>query len=468
MKKIDIDFFEYESEKYENSLDNVFKKVNGVFYTDSELARAIVKFLRLPKDASYIDPCCGTGSFLYELSKLGIKKIYGCDFDLSAVEICRELTCLDKIYKIDTLGRTGQEILSDIKVDKFDYVIGNPPYAPIAKDVNIKCDESFMSLVRESGSNLFVAAIYRAFELAKDDGIISFIVPKNLLHVSSYQRLRKVLLKEKSIISIIELGIHFKAVRGEQVVITFKNKYSENNNINFYKYNNGKIKFMSSAPQDYYENEIIVFTSNKERYIYDKLRTSYDGLEKVCSKAIHRGRNKNSEALKGKQIRKYGFKEKEIPKTGTQLFIQNIFAAEAGITACFGGSLIPSETITVVNLESIEIAKYILGLLSSRVCNYYLIRFLFNNSRLTIHTDAKYLNKIPIVLDEKKKNIVVELVEAIEKTKYMSKEWFLLNEQINNVVYEIYNIKSKDKKYIESEMRKISSAKWYEDYYNWE
>jgi hypothetical protein len=92
-----------------------------------------------------------------------------------------------------------------------------------------------------------------------------------------------------------------------------------------------------------------------------------------------------------------------------------------------------------------------------------LIRFGFNNSRLTIHTDAKYLNGIPIVVNDDAFETVVDIVNKMETVEYMCDEWYTLNEELNDIVYEIYKLNIKDKKHIENEMRKISASKWYND-----
>jgi len=461
MSKKNNNTFSENSLSYENSLNEEFKKNNGIFYTDLQLANAVIDFLHIPQNASIIDPSCGTGSFLHCLEQKGYTDITGCDFDLKTVRKCKELTGLQSVYKMDTLGNDGEKILKKVKKEKFDYVIGNPPYAPLGNGVDIATTPAFMKTVKESGNNLFVAAIYRAFEIAKEDGYVSFIIPKNLLHISSYKALRERLLNEKRLVSVIELGIHFKTVRGEQIVLTFQNQYVEGNKIKFYQYNKGEIKFMSEISQDYYSDEIIVFTGNNEVPIYDKLKQSYGQLGEVCSENIRRGRDKSEDAIRGKQIRKFGFKDVEVPEEGNQIFIQNIFSAEAGITASFGGNLKSSETVTTVKLENTRMCKYVLGLLHSRVCNYFLIRFGFNNSRLTIHTDAKYLNNIPIVVDDDAFEEVVDIVNQMENTEYMDEEWFELNEKLNDIVYEIYQLNVNDKNHIEKEMRKISARKWY-------
>ena len=459
LKNID---FVTQSTVYENLLDDKYKKNNGIFYTDLELANAIVDFLAIPKNSTIIDPCCGTGSFLYSLKSHGYKRVFGCDFDEAVVLQCKKLTNMRNVKCIDTLGNSGKQVLKCISREQFDYVIGNPPYVPISGNTILETTPDFSDIVKESGNNLFVAALYRAFEICKESGIISVIVPKNFLHISCYKKIREKLLKEKRIISVIELGIHFKAVRGEQIVLTFQNcAANKDDKITFYSYNKGEIQKLSSVLQSYYNDEIIVFTSEEEVVLYDKLKASYNQLGKICVEVIRRGRDKSSDAVKGKQIRKFGFKNRNVPNRGNQIFIQNIFSAEAGLTASFAGNLKSGETVTIVKMESEELCKYVLGLLHSRVCNYFLIRFEFNNSRLTIHTDAKYLNQIPIVVDNIAMADVVNIVKKMEEVEYMSAEWFELNESLNAIVYDIYKLSEEDRRYIEGEMRKISAGKWY-------
>lgn len=459
----DLTFKEYSesSDRYEKELDGDFKKKNGIFYTDLSLVKTVIDFLNIPKGAKILDPNCGTGSFLYELKQRGYTEIFGCDFDKPTVEKCKEITKLNTISCIDTIGNSGEKILEELSQERFDYIIGNPPYAPLAGDTIIDSTRDFVGMVKSSGNNLFVGAIYRMFELVKEEGFVSIVIPKNMLHISSYQLMRDEFIKNKCLISVVELGIHFRAVRGEQIVLTFQNCYKKDNKIKFYIHNKGTISFMSEISQDYYNDEILVFTDNKEVHIYDKLKKVYPKLEEVCANRIRRGRDKSELALRGKQIRKFGFKDVELAKNGAQIFIQNIFAAESGMIASYAGDLVCGETVTIVELNNKKMAKYILGLLNSRLCNYFLIRFKFNNSRLTIHTDAKYLNDIPIVTNEDYVDKIVAKVRKLETVDYMQKEWFELNEELNDLVYKAYKISARDKKHIESEMRKISAAKWY-------
>ena len=239
------------------------------------------------------------------------------------------------------------------------------------------------------------------------------------------------------------------------------NKPQTNSKIKYYTYEKGVITYMSEVPQSFYSDEIIVFTSNLEIPIYNRLKSIMPNMKKVCYTPIHRGHSTDADAVRGKQLRKYGIKDQELPTTGNQVFVQNIFSAESGIIASFGGNRKAAETVTIVTLPNTDSAKYILGLLHSRLCNYFLIRFAFNNSRLTIHTDAQYLNTIPVITNTLFYYEVIEIVKKMENSEYMSDEWFALNEELNEVVYSIYGLLPEEKMYIETEIRKIHSMKWF-------
>lgn len=461
----DFNKFKEISSAFEHSLENDYKKKQGVYYTDVQLSYKIIEFLDLDDTKTFYEPNCGSGSFIYAAQKYGFKKIYGADIDKEMVTLARKLTGLkaNQIKIIDTIGNRSNDILKKFKVGKkFDYIIGNPPYVPVTQDNAINSEDYFfLRNIKDSGNNLFIASLYKALEIVEEQGLVSFIIPKNFLHVSSYALLRKRLLKENTIHSIIDLGKYFKGVRGEQIVFTLINKLSYSNKIKFCKLEeNTEIVVLSEIEQSFYSNEILFFKSNKEFELYKKLNQTYQSFDDICTGYVGRGRNKDTSAISGKEIRKFGFKNKAVPQNGNQIFIQNIYSAEAGIIASFAGELLASETVTVFTDGDEKMCRYILGILHTRLCNYYLIKFCFNNSKLTMHTDAKYLKKIPLVKEEKTFNQVINIVKQLEKVEYMSSVWFEFLEDLNKLVYRIYNITPEEIHYIDNEMKKIQSEKW--------
>lgn len=452
---------------YESKLDENFKKNNGIFYTDLFLADKMVKSLHIKKKDVIMDPCCGTGSFVMTALSNGYKNVYGIDQDAEAITVCKKTTDNDKLMAMDTLGVSGDVIRSALELkEKVDFIIGNPPYAPLGDGVSIDSDTAFLSKVINSGSNLFVAALYRAFELVKEEGIISYIIPKNFLHVMGYSELRKYILNNKTIVSIVDLGMYFKKVRGEQIVITIKNvKPKDNSKIQLLQLVEAEFVKTTLIAQKFYEDEILLFRSSRDVRIYKNLTTKYDKFDDVCEGYVGRGKSKSSEAIIGKEIRKFGYKNHKTPKSGNQIFIQNIYSAEAGVIAAFGGDYEASQTVTVFTDGEEENCRYMLGILHSKLCNFFLFKYCYNNSRLTMHTDAKYLKKIPLVKygTKTETNEVVEIVKKIEKHDYMSEAWFDSVQELDEKVFKLFKLTALDAKFITEEMQKIQSKRWMKD-----
>lgn len=457
--------YSIKSKEYEKSLDSGYKKENGIFYTDIELAQKIIQFLNIPKDATIMDPCCGTGSFLISAKHLGHTSIYGADIDKKAVNVAKKEYGINNAKIIDTLANNGQEVLKKFKMKTpADFVVGNPPYAPIAKDIVIDTsDYLFLRNVKDSGSNLFIAALYRAFELAKPTGTISYIIPKNFLHVASYSMLRKMILNEKKIASIIDIGTYFKNVRGEQIVLTLENSFVKDNNITIYKYENKEFIKKAEVPQNFYRDEVLLFDSKEDFTIYRTLESTYKKFSDICTGYVGRGKSKSDTAIRGKDIRKFSFKNIPVPQKGNKVFIQNIYSAEAGIIASFAGDLEATETVTVFTDGDEKMCRYILGFLHSRLCNYYLLKFCYNNSRLTMHTDARYLKKLPLIINDTTFRQVISIVKSLENIEYMNDTWFEMVESLNNLIYQTYNIGEEERYHIDNQMKNIQSQRWNND-----
>ena len=454
------------SNLYESSLEISYKKENGVFYTHLSLAEKMLLELKVDKSSIILDPCCGVGVFIYAAQKHEFTNLYGVDKDEDAILFCKNNITSAHFASADSIAQDVETILSNINLsEQPDVIIGNPPYVPLTAETTFETDYLFKRRVSDLGNNLFIAALLRALDLVKVGGIVSYIIPKNFLHVQVYSLLRKELLEEKTIISIVDIGSYFKNVRGEQVILTIKNVKSEKKHkIKMKKYSSNRFVLMTSIPQAFFKNEILVFNCPEDYSIYKKLSSSYHTLNDFCKGYVGRGKSKSSDAITGKDIRKFGYKNRVLPTEGNTLFIQNIYSAEAGVIAAFGGNLEASQTITVFTDSDIKMCHYILGILHSRLCNLFLYKYCYNYSKLTMHTDAKYLKKIPLPsrrLQDKYFNQVLKLVTDLETGNYMEQTWFNNLEKLNQVIYEAYNISKKESEFIDSEMKRIQSKRWF-------
>ena len=88
------------------------------------------------------------------------------------------------------------------------------------------------------------------------------------------------------------------------------------------------------------------------------------------------------------------------------------------------------------------------------------MRFCFNGSKLTIHSDAKYLKKIPLIINDNRITDVVTITKSLEKIPYLSNEWYETVEKLNDVIYDIYNMTEEEIQYIDKQVKSIQSEKW--------
>ena len=151
---------------------------------------------------------------------------------------------------------------------------------------------------------------------------------------------------------------------------------------------------------------------------------------------------------------------------GNKVFIQNIYSAESGIIATFGGDLEASQTVTVFTDGDEKMCRYLLGILHSRLCNLFLYKYCYNYSKLTMHTDAKYLKKIPLPSQKQQAvyfDSILSLVTMLENNDYMSRAWFDCLEKLNQIIYKAYNITKEESEYVDAEIKRIQSKRWLAD-----
>ena len=206
-----------------------------------------------------------------------------------------------------------------------------------------------------------------------------------------------------------------------------------------------------------------MFDSKEDFTIYRTLESTYKKFSDICTGYVGRGKSKSDTALKGKDIRKFSFKNMPVPQKGNKVFIQNIYSAESGIIASFAGDLEATETVTVFTDGDEKMCRYILGFLHSRLCNYYLLKFCYNNSRLTMHTDARYLKKLPLIINDTTFRQVISIVKSLENIEYMNDTWFEMVESLNNLIYQTYNIGEEERYHIDNQMKNIQSQRWNND-----
>ncbi len=92
------------------------KNKYGQYFTRRTIAEYMTSLIRHEKDCHVLEPSCGKGVFLDCLSEAGFENVKGYEID---AELCRETNC----EKVEC-----KSFLSVPTSEKYDVIIGNPPY----------------------------------------------------------------------------------------------------------------------------------------------------------------------------------------------------------------------------------------------------------------------------------------------------------------------------------------------------
>ncbi|WP_257162685.1 DNA cytosine methyltransferase [Corynebacterium cystitidis] len=197
------------------------KRRLSAFYTEPLAAFAVLKRAWAPYSESsrvvrVLEPSVGSGVFLTILDQLITRqrvRITAYDIDPALSDVWKELeTHLENVESIEF-------VLSDFistDVEKFDLVIGNPPFGRQARNKNSK-----WSIHTEIAINFFSKA-------AAISDRVAFIFPKAILHAHTYRSLRERLLESFALKSVIDFGeTAFPDVLVETIGIHISKKSSE-------------------------------------------------------------------------------------------------------------------------------------------------------------------------------------------------------------------------------------------------
>jgi adenine-specific DNA-methyltransferase len=145
-------------------------------YTPRQVADAMVTALRPARDATWLEPCVGQGVFLLALADAGVarSKIFAVDLD--------PVTC-----ETDVLAATsrGLDFLtwSHSRGQRFDRIVGNPPYVPLSR-LHQRLKEAALA-VRVPGldqtvpptSNTWFAFLCGCVHILQKGGSLALVLP---------------------------------------------------------------------------------------------------------------------------------------------------------------------------------------------------------------------------------------------------------------------------------------------------
>lgn len=208
-------------------LNKTTKKSNGIYFTPLNIIsltlHSVMKYSNSNniKINSILEPSCGSCEFINYMNTIfkgifidGIeynKHIYKCikDLEFNSNRV--------KLYNMDYLESNDK---------KYDLIIGNPPYFVMKKEnVNKDYYKYF-----EGRPNIFVIFILHSLTKLKDNGILSFVLPKSFCNCTYYNNLREYIYKEYHIVDILDCSDEgYLETEQETIILTIANIKSNNN-----------------------------------------------------------------------------------------------------------------------------------------------------------------------------------------------------------------------------------------------
>ncbi|OGH50157.1 MAG: restriction endonuclease [Candidatus Levybacteria bacterium RIFCSPLOWO2_12_FULL_37_14] len=199
------------------------EKLRGGFYTPNSIAAFILKWgFNGNEENDVLEPSCGDGVFLEEIRNGNYKYKSVTAVEIDAVEA-------EKTKKIALLK--CKVIVSDFhefclkSSQKFDLVIGNPPYIRYQffdRKQQKMADEIFTraQLKYSKLTNAWVSFVIGSSLLLKEKGKIGFVLPAELLQVSFAQQLREFLAHFYNKINIISFKtLVFPEIQQEVILL---------------------------------------------------------------------------------------------------------------------------------------------------------------------------------------------------------------------------------------------------------
>ena len=350
--------------------------------------------------------------------------------------------------------------------NRFDVVIGNPPYVSV-KSISATDKKIFSkSLETAKGRfNLFTLFLERGHKLLKNQGVLSFILPEVLYTNTEYRHIRKYLLEKTHILIISNFSKRVFEAAVDTSVIIFKNEYD----------NNAEVRVLldlhqpvATIKQSSIEDIIPTKTPEHIENLLKKIKfgkAKLANIIEVQQGIIYSGQAKEDvfaneplderykKVLDGRDIQKYFInygakRENRYIKYTRELHRpreERLFLAKEKIvfprrSTSFVCAL-DTEQFYLLNTAYIALLKdanyslkYLVGILNSKLVNFF-----YQNTYIGWQITIPAINSIPIPkITSGNKAVVDSIVALVDQV--MASPQVEVEREIDRVVFELYEL----------------------------
>ena len=376
--------------------------------------------------------------------------------------------------------------------DGFDIVLGNPPYV-VLQGNNKSSDLSYFKKKYEVAKykvDLYHLFIEKSIKSIKANGICTLITPSNFTSNNYCEPLRKYILNNTDIISIVFYDENVFQASVNNLVFLAKKAHSGSNEIKFSfvkKDEESWNEFKKVAfPQEFFEKEgslLIPPSSDECSVLMDKIESQNCLLESVCQVNFGmqlRDRRKFPQDVTnetdrltefhkicytGKDIFPYGVYVRERycyfnreAKCGgcwdenVQLAVPKLLVRQIGDFPVVGidnnGYPLLNTGFIISQFKGIDI-HFLLGYLNSKIVKFYWTQKFGDNRKQFPKIKGTYLEKIPLRRNEKIEKEVASLSVEIVKLISKGEDYLELEKSINDWIYKLFEFTNNEIELVE-------------------
>ena len=419
--------------------------------------------------------------------------IFGADIDAQAVEVARlsllilaledatpeersraklqvHLQCGNSLVDMRNQNGKPHHFFNVVEGGGFDAVLGNPPYGAALSEVARRELAGAYDLSTTDTAALFMLLAHR---LTRRGGWNGFIVPKPFTYSANWRRVRARLLDELAV--LVDAGKVWRNVKLEQVIY-FLQRGRHRRHYALFSRADGDFVPLAAVPKhacktfDFLLNGV----TGEELAIACKMRSTGVFLGDLTTntrgsmlQALVRASGPGRRVIGGKQIRPFALHgQKGFLPDGAALppqalaepesiLVQNIVAHIANPYAhirIIGSIVSQKEAREIVLLDTVNqlanrgpsASHYLLALLSSRLVNWYVYRFIFARAIRTLHFDGPVSRRIPVpALDlavTRERSRHDRLVDLAKALRHSQRQRVWIQQQMDRIVYRLYGL----------------------------
>lgn len=460
---------------YQSLITEGERNITGQYYTCKSVVDYIIGGKVLSDTETFLDPCCGSGSFLMAVKTNNPGNLYGFDINPIAVmvssvnllirhkdkEFCPHIYCLDFLSKdLSTLDSRNELPF------KFDNIYTNPPWGSDKDGLYTKNYPFIKSKERAS------MVIYESLSRLTNTGTLYILLPTSLLKIKAHNDIRKLILTDTTIQQIDLYNNRFDGVFTDYFSIKINPVKTEKQT--YIVTSDSGNAHITLSEEDRSSGNIVLETFNSlDKSIIEKMESScHDRLShSLWALGIVTGDNKNkvkkekAEGLEpiytGKQVSPFKLRDESAyilfdPENFQQCAKEEYFRAPEKLIYRFISKYpvvayddkqclcLNSANILIPQLDTISV-KSVAALLNSTLYRYY-----YSLKYSDIKVLKSNLQRLPFPkLTKEQDEDLSTLVSDIQSNSF-SLEY---QQHLDKAVYSIFGITEKEQEQISTRIR---------------